>query len=139
MGRRNKEQQIADPTKKHYILEIVKAVITAVVISLAAILILGFIIRAASVGTDALPIINQVVKGIAILVACLISLKLPKNGWLRGIVVGLIYVFLAYIIFSLIDGAQFRMDISFLNDIAVGAVSGLLSGIIATLIRKKKV
>jgi len=138
MGRRNKEA-IANPTKKHYIIEIIKAVVTAVVISLAAILIMGFIIRAASIGTNALPIINQVIKGVAILIACLVCLRLPKNGWLRGIVIGLVYVFLAFIIFSLINGAQFSMDVSFLNDIAVGAVSGLLSGIIATLIRKKKV
>jgi len=137
MGRKSKT--IDNPTRKHYILEIIKAVITAIVISLAGILILAFIIRAASIDTSVLPIINQVIKGIAILTACLVCLRLPKNGWVRGIVVGLVYVILAFIIFSLLNGAQFNFGLNVLNDIAVGAVSGLLSGIISGLIRKRAV
>jgi len=139
MFRRKSKPPIENPTKKHYILEIVKAVITAIVISLASILILAFIVRAASIDTGILPIINQVIKGVAILIACLVCLRLPKNAWVRGIVVGLIYVILAFVIFSLLNGAQFNFGLNVLNDVAVGAVSGLLSGIISGLIRKRAV
>ncbi|MCL2847966.1 MAG: TIGR04086 family membrane protein [Firmicutes bacterium] len=137
MGRRNREAVI-NPTSKHYTLEIVKAVVVAVILSLASILILAFLIPAINISNEALPIINQVIKGVVILVACLVALRLPKNGWLRGIIVGLVYVLIAFILFSLLAGASFDFGLTLLNDIALGAVTGLLSGIIASLIRKRK-
>jgi len=138
MRAKSKSKEIINPTAKHYMLEIVKAVIMAVIISLAGILILAFLIRALNIATEVLPIINQVIKGVAIFVSCLFALRLPKNGWVRGIVVGLVYVLLAFVIFSLLNNATFQMGLNVLNDIALGAVSGLISGIVATLIRKRK-
>ncbi|MCL2796522.1 MAG: TIGR04086 family membrane protein [Firmicutes bacterium] len=133
-----KREQIANPTARHYFFEILKAVIVAVIISLAAILILAFLIKTANIPSDTIPIINQVIKGVSILTACLLCLKLPKNGWLRGLAVGIVYILLAFLIFSLLNSAKFSFGLNLLNDIALGSVSGLLSGIIAGLIRKKK-
>ncbi len=133
-----KREVIANPTAKNYTAEIIKAVVVAVIISLAAILIEALVVKFAGVPTGALPIINQVIKGVSILAACLICLRLPKNGWLRGIIVGLVYIVLAFVLFSLLNGAKFKFGLSILNDIALGAVSGLLSGIIAGVIRYKK-
>jgi len=136
MGRVKQDVAVLDT--KHYTLEVIKAVVIAIVISLAAILLLAVLIRAANIPTEAIPIINQVVKGASILIACLVCLRLPKNGWLRGLIVGLVYIILAFIIFSLLNGANFSFGLSILNDIALGTVSGLVSGIMATLIRKGK-
>lgn len=133
-----KKEIVANPTAKHYIQEIVKAVVVAVIISLAAILIMAFVIKAANIATGVIPIINQVIKGVSILTACLICLKLPGNGWVRGIVVGLIYIVLAFVIFSLLNGAKFSFGLNVLNDVALGAISGLISGIIASLVRGRR-
>jgi len=138
MREKSKASEIANPTAKHYMLEIIKAVILAIIISLAGILLLAFLIRALNIANHMLPIINQVIKGIAIFMSCLFALRLPKNGWMRGIVVGLVYVLLAFVIFSLLNGATFQMGLNILNDIAIGAVSGLVSGVAASLIRKRK-
>ena len=132
-----RKAQIANPTARHYFFEIVKAIIVAVIISLAAILILAFIVKTANIPTDALPIINQCIKGISILTACLWCLRLPRNGWLRGLTVGIVYILVAYVIFSLLNSAKFNIGLSLLNDIALGSVTGLVSGIIAMLIRKR--
>jgi len=136
MPRKRKELP-ANPTKKHYTLEIVKAIVIAIILSLIGILILAFLIPALNIEQRIIPIINQVIKGVVILVACLISLRLPKNGWLRGILVGLVYVTMAFVLFSLLASASFTFDITLLNDVALGAVTGLVSGIIASLIRKR--
>ena len=136
MPRRRKELP-ANPTRKHYTLEIVKAIVIAIILSLIGILILAFLIPALNIEQRIIPIINQVIKGVVILVACLISLRLPKNGWLRGILVGLVYVFMAFMLFSLLAGARFDFGLTLLNDVALGAVTGLVSGIIASLIRKR--
>lgn len=117
-----------------YYFEIVKAVIISVIISLILILVAAFAIKIFSIESSIIPIINQVIKGISILLSALVCLKLPNNGWLRGIILGVLYIIFAFIIFSLLDG-EFKIGLCLLNDIALGAISGLISGIIAVNIR----
>lgn len=131
------KSQAVNPTAGNYFFEIIKAIIIAVIISLAAILALAFLIKAVNIPADIVPIINQAIKGVSILAACLWCLKLPRNGWIRGIVVGVVYILLAFVIFSLLNGAKFNIGLNLLNDIALGSVSGLLSGVIAGLIRAR--
>ena len=121
--------------KKSPILEVIKAVIIALIISLVGVLLAALVIKLFNVPSVAIPVINQVLKGISVLVACLISFKMPKNGWVKGIAVGFFYTALAFVIFSLLDGA-FKFDLTILNDLAIGCVSGFLSGIITANIRK---
>lgn len=125
----------AEKQNKSAVFEVVKTVIVAVIISLIAILITAFLIKLFNISTTAIPIINQVIKGVSILVACLICIKTPTNGWIKGIISGLLYIILAFVIFSLLSG-KFEFGLNILNDVAIGAVSGMISGIIAVSIRK---
>ncbi len=120
---------------KSAVFEVIKSVIVAVIISLVAILLVAFMIKLFNISTTAIPIINQVIKGLSVLIACLICIRTPSNGWIKGIVVGLLYVMLAFVIFSLLDG-QFKFGLNILNDVAIGGVTGMISGIIAVSIRK---
>lgn len=122
-------------SKKSSILEVVKAVIIAIIISLVGVLLAALIIKLFNIPSGGIPIINQVIKGISVLAACLIAFKTPHNCWVKGIVTGLIYTALAFVIFSLLGG-KFTFDWTILNDVAIGCVSGFLSGIIAANIRK---
>jgi putative membrane protein (TIGR04086 family) len=90
-----------------------------------------------SISTSAVPIINQVIKSLCILISALITFKLPKNGWIRGILFGILYSFLTFFVFSLLYG-EFSFGLSLLNDIALGGVTGLISGIIAVNLRKSR-
>ena len=110
---------------KSAVFEVIKSVIVAVIISLVAILLVAFMIKLFNISTTAIPIINQVIKGLSVLIACLICIRTPSNGWIKGIVVGL----------SLLDG-QFKFGLNILNDVAIGGVTGMISGIIAVSIRK---
>ena len=122
--------------KKHSaVFEVMKAVIIAIIISLVGVLLAALVIKLFNLSTTAIPIINQVIKSISVLVSCLIALKTPHNCWIKGIISGLIYTALAYVIFSLLAG-KFTFDIGLLNDAVVGVVSGFLSGVIAANIRK---
>ena len=125
----------AEKQNKSAVFEVIKTVIVAVIISLVAILLMAFLIKLFNISTKAIPIINQVIKGLSILVACLICIKTPSNGWIKGIISGLLYIILAFVIFSLLSG-KFEFGLNILNDVAIGAVSGMLSGIIAVSIRK---
>lgn len=129
--KRNKDEKKAD--KQHgAAFEIIKAILIALIISLVAVLIVALF----KLSDSAMMIANQVIKCASIFLSCLLCLKLPKNGWIRGMVVGFIYVWLAYIVFSLLAG-QFTVDLTLLNDVALGTLSGMISGIIAVNIRKK--
>ena len=121
--------------KKSAVLEVLKAVIIAIIISLVAVLLAALIIKLFNIPSGAIPIINQVIKGVSVLVACLISFKMPINGWVKGIAAGFFYTAIAFVIFSLLDGA-FKFDLSILNDLAICCVSGCVSGVIAANIRK---
>ena len=57
------------------------------------------------------------------------------NGWLRGMASGLLFSAAAFVMFSLI-GDGFVWDLTLLNNTAIGMAAGLISGIIAMLIRR---
>lgn len=125
----------SEATFKKYVFEILRALIAALVVTLALILIAAFAIKTFNVPTDAITIINSVIKGVSVLVATLVFLRLPNSGYLRGLIVGILYIALSFVVFSLFNG-EFKFGINLLNDFAFGAVVGLIGGIIAVNIRK---
>ena len=124
-----------EASKSNTFLRILKAVIIAMFVSLAGILIMAFVIKGLSIDSKVIPIINQVIKGIAILVGCFFALPRTKNGAIKGLAIGVLYIAVAYVVFSLLDGA-WSVGLSLVNDVALGAITGFLSGIITINIRK---
>ena len=118
-----------------YVFEIVKANIIALIVALIALLVSALIVKIFTVSDGAIPIINQVIKSVSIFIGCLISLKKPNNGWLRGLICGFIFMWLSFVVFSALDN-NFVFGLSLLNDSVLGAVAGMISGIIAVNIRK---
>lgn len=128
--RKNKTQAHYTEKERGYLLEIFKANIIAIAFALIAILLAALVIKLFNVTDDAIPIINQVIKSLAIFIGCILSLKKPNNGWLRGILCGISFALIAYVVFSMLNG-NFDLSITLLNDCAFGALSGMISGIIA--------
>ncbi len=120
----------------NYVLEVIFAIFIALIISLVLIIIAAFAIKLFNIGDNAIIIINQVIKGLSILIAGIACLKLPNNGWLRGFIFGILYIALAFVVFSLLSGS-FTFDLTLINDLVLGGISGLISGIISVNIRKK--
>lgn len=118
-----------------YVFEIVKANIIALIFALIAILISALIVKIFSVSDGAIPIINQVIKSVAIFIGIIFSLKKPNNGWLRGLICGFVFVWLSFIVFSALD-ANFVFGMSLFNNCVLGTVTGMISGIISVNIRK---
>ena len=122
-------------TVKNYVFEIVRALIAALVVTLALILLAAFCIKTFNVPTGTIPIKNSVIKGVSVLFSTLVFLRLPDSGYIRGFVVGILYIALSFVTFSLFNG-EFKFGISLLNDFAFGAIAGIIGGIIAVNIRK---
>ena len=119
----------SETKKSSAIFEVLKALIIAVILTLVLVLLAALVVKLFNIGDGVIPIINQVIKGVSILVSCLIAVK-HTNGWLKGIIVGILYIALSFVIFSLLDG-KFSFGLNILNDVALGSITGLLSGILA--------
>ena len=102
------------------------------ILSLVLVLVAALVIKLFNLKDGLIPVLNQVIKGISILLGCLIAVKGKSNNWLKGLIIGILYIALAFVIFSLLDG-EFSFGLHILNDIALGAVTGTVSGILAGL------
>lgn len=124
-------------TKSGTILAIIKGSFWGVAFSLLCILVFAFILKYTNISEGAIQPVNQVIKGLSLLIACFVtSRQVNKNGWLIGLIVGLIYTVLTYIVFSILNGG-FTFGLSLLFDILFGAIGGLISGIICISFLRK--
>lgn len=126
--------------KGGYILEMVKALVLSLIFTLVLVLLAALLVWACDIPENVIPIINQIIKGVSILIPALICLRLPGSGWIRGLLFGILYIALTEFIFALLNsGNGFTWGIHILNDVAIGSITGLISGILAVnVIRGRK-
>ena len=71
------------------------------------------------------------VTGISILAGSFFATrKVGKNGIIKGIGVGLIYIFLIYLISSIVNGGNFALTMGSVIMILIGILCGAIGGII---------
>ncbi len=115
---------------------ICKGVLTAAVITLLFILGFALVVQLAGLNNKVITPVMQVVKVICIFVAVAIAIKPAKSkGWLYGALVGLLYMILTFLIFSLLDG-KFNIGLNALSDLLFQTLVGLVSALILRLRNK---
>lgn len=115
---------------------IVKGVLIGLCVALVGILLFAFILRFTSVSDKIIAPVNQVIKGVSIFLGVFVGLKkIKKNGLLFGFLIGLFFTIVAFLVFSLLDGA-FNFDRTFVNDLIFGSVIGAICGIICVNLKK---
>lgn len=128
---------LTENKRNSVILNVIKGAFWGVAFSLVCVLIFAFIIKFTSISESAIQPVNQVIKGASILFACfIVGKKIKQNGWLIGLLTGLLYTVLSFLIFSILDG-QFTFGLNVLNDVIFGSIMGLIAGIICIGLRKK--
>ncbi len=129
------QNSVSDAKERNYVLEIIKALIVALIITFLLVLLSALIIKIFAVSSSYICVFNQVIKGVSIFLGALVSLRRSGGGFIRGIIFGIAYILIAFVIFSCMNG-YFEFNISLLNDVAFGSVAGLISGIVAVNLRK---
>lgn len=115
---------------------VVKGVATGLCIALVGILLFAFVLRFTNISDKIIAPVNQVIKGVSIFFGVFIGLKKHKEmGLLSGLLIGLFFTIVAFLVFSLLDGA-FCFDKALLNDIIFGSVIGAICGIICVNLKK---
>ena len=131
-----KARTLKTDDKNGMIKPIIKGVSIALAISLVAILLFAFLLRWTNISDSLIAPVNQVIKGISIFFGVLFGLKKVKeNGIINGLFIGLLFTILAFLVFSLLDGA-FVFDRTLINDIIFGTIIGAICGIICVNLKK---
>jgi putative membrane protein (TIGR04086 family) len=132
-----KKIKLKDETATPLWMILLKGSMIALSISLVGVLIFAFFIKFVPVPVDAIRPINQVIKGISLLIGVFIALKkVNQMGLINGLLIGLSYTILAFLVFSILDG-RFEFGKSLVNDLLFGGIIGAICGIIAVNFRKK--
>jgi putative membrane protein (TIGR04086 family) len=116
------------------ILQIAKSTCAAIVSSLVLVLIFTLIIQLFSLPSSCIKPVNQVIKTLSVIVGGLLFIRGDK-GLIKGAIFGALACMLTFFLFSIIGGA-FSMSWKFLLELALGAVAGGITGIIAVNIKK---
>ena len=129
-----------ESTKKNnssLVVQSLKGALISVIVSLIGILFFAFFIKIMGISEGAIKPINQIIKAISIFIGVFLGVRISADkGLLRGLLIGIIYTFLAFIIFSALNG-KFSFDKTLLNDVLFGGISGAICGIICVNLKKK--
>lgn len=115
--------------------ELTKTALLTAVFCLFFEAIFALVIRAATPSTILITAINWVVKCAAVFVFSLICIK-RKRAFFKGLAAGLISVFLTMFLFAAIGGG-FHLDILFLPELVLSALSGGLGALLGAKLRKE--
>ena len=113
------------------VLDVLKGSGIAVSITLILILLFAVIIKLTNIPDNFIMPINQFIKILSIFLGCYLTLKkVQQKGLVTGILIGLVYTALAYLIFSIL-GNTFSLDASLFIDMGFAMLIGGLCGIFA--------
>ena len=123
--------------KKYGLISILSATLIAISITLVLILLFAVVIRFFNVSDSLIFPINQVIKIISLIFGAIILLKKHKNkGFLKGLLLGIVYFISSYIVFSVLQNS-FSFDMSNFYDLILTTIMGGLIGIIVVNIGKR--
>ena len=101
--------------RKSTILQSLKAGILSLVFSCIGVLLLALIAKLCNIGNNALPIINQVLKVIAVAIGTAISVK-DEKFLLKSLIGAIIFWLLSFALFAIMGGAfnfgQIALDLA---------------------------
>ncbi len=122
--------------QRSFLMQLLFSAVISVLVALLLSVLFGLLIVAANMGDGWLMPIKQIINAVSLFTGCMLGFKGRKDGWKKGIIVGLVYSVLAFVIFSLMDTEPFSVNITLLWDILLGTAMGVICGIIAVNLKK---
>lgn len=117
--------------KNNIFIKIIKGAGISIIFTLICLTIFSAILTYTNLSESLIQPVVISVTGISILVGSFFATKkIKKNGIIKGIAVGLIYVMLIYLISSVVNNANFALNSGSIVMIAIGILCGAIGGII---------
>ena len=122
--------------KENLFISILKGAVVSVAITLVLILAFALVIKFFNISDNFIFPINQVIKVISLFFGIMIVLKGSKEkGLVKGILLGLVYFILSFVIFSILQGS-FNLQMSNVYDLLLTSLMGGILGLIGVHIGK---
>ena len=116
-------------------LEVGKSALLGVIISFVLVVLYAVALKEELLQVSTMGLFTTVRMVICAAAAGLIAVRrCKKRLWLYGALAGTLYAVLAFIVFSAVAGTLY-VSIALLSDIAIGAVSGLLSVMVLQMLK----
>ena len=117
--------------KNNIFIKIIKGAGISIIFTLICLTIFSAILTYTNLSESLIQPVVISVTGISILVGSFFATKkIKKNGIIKGIAVGLIYIILIYLISSVVNNANFALKSGSIVMIAIGILCGAIGGII---------
>lgn len=114
--------------------QVIKGILTAVIVALIGILVLAFVAKIAMLNNGVIKAVNQFIKILSVFLG--VSTCIRKSvGLVKGAVVGLIFTLIVYLTFCLI-GSNISFGFAFILELIFMAIIGGISGMIAVNMKK---
>lgn len=117
--------------RKNLFVQALKCGVLALVFSCIGVLLLALVAKLCGIPDSVLPIINQVLKAIAVVLATLISVK-DEKFLLKGILGAVIFWLLSFALFSVLGG-QIKI-----GQIALDLVIALVAALLVVFIKSRR-
>ena len=112
-----------------------KAVAVAALLTIALILLFALCMKLGVLDAASVPVVNQAIKVLGILLAAFFATRKEGRKIQRAVVAGVAYIVFSILIFSLLEGS-FVFSVSMIWDILMGALIGLLAGLLFSRAQK---
>lgn len=117
--------------KNNILTKIIKGVGISIIFTLICLTVFSALLTYTNLSESLIQPVVISVTGISIFVGSFFATrKIKKNGIIKGIAVGLIYIFLIYIISSVVNNANFELNTGSIVMMAIGILCGAIGGII---------
>ena len=117
--------------KDNLFIKIIKGVGISIIFTLISLTVFSALLTYTNLSESLIQPVVISVTGISIFVGSFFATrKIKKNGIIKGIAVGLIYILLIYVISSVVNNANFALNMGSIVMIAIGILCGAIGGII---------
>lgn len=122
--------KVSENMNENNIIKILKGSAISIIITLIGLLIYSIILSYTSVAETTMPVTIIIISAISILIGSTLSTSnIKKNGIINGMLVGLIYIAIIYLLSSIVTG-NFLLNITSIIMIITSVLTGALGGII---------
>ena len=116
--------------------DVVKAILLSVLLSLVLVLLFALIVKFTGINSNWVMPVNQVIKIISIFIGCLLGIKYPVKGVFKGILIGLFFLIITFLLFSAFNGG-FEENSLTVYDFLTCLIAGIISGIFTVNIKNR--
>lgn len=116
-------------SNENIVFSFLKGLIVSLLISFALVIFFAFCLKWFDISENNLFIGTMAIKAISVFMGAIVAIKSKSKGLIKGILFGLIYIFLAFVVFSLLAGT-FEFDGQTALDFIASAIIGGIVGVV---------